>query len=110
MELHCLYLVFAWVEIQVGNTTQTVKAIFADIKCPGILGMDFLLPTQGNLDFRTLTLNINGEQHSMHKQGGSSLQRQSSGSTTTTIPPGHEAIVQGCITKRNQDMQGPALN
>ena len=99
----------AWVEIQVGNTTQTVKAIFADIKCPGILGMDFLLPTQGNLDFRTLTLNINGEHIPCTSKVGRHFNARVVVAQTTTIPPGHEAIVQGCITKRNQDMQGPAL-
>ena len=39
----------ALVEIQIGKAVHLVNAIFADIKCEGILGMDFLLPTGGNL-------------------------------------------------------------
>ena len=99
----------AWVEIQIGKTTQTVKAIFADIKCPGILGMDYLLPTMGSLDFRTLTLNINGEHIPCTSKAGRHFTARVVVAETITIPPGHEAIVQGCITKRNQDIQGPAL-
>ena len=42
----------AWVELQIGQTVHTIKAIFADITIPAMLGMDWLLPTNGSLDFQ----------------------------------------------------------
>ena len=71
--------------------------------------MDYLLPTMGSLDFRTLTLNINGEHIPCTSKAGRHFTARVVVAETITIPPGHEAIVQGCITKRNQDIQGPAL-
>ena len=53
----------AWMEVQVGKTTHAVSATFGSFPTmDGILGMDFLLPTCGTLNFRTLELSVNGEQ------------------------------------------------
>ena len=99
----------ALVEIQVGKTMHLVKAIFADIKAEGILGMDFLLPTGGNLDFRRMTLNLNGEQLECTNPYGRSFVGRVVATKDMTVPPGHEAIICGRIANRQEGMTGPAL-
>ena len=99
----------AWVEIQIGQTTQLVKVIFADIKCSGILGMDFLLPTGGSLDFRRLSLKMNGEEIKCTSQAGEPFVGRLVVSSTTSVPAGHEAIIPGRIANKNETMTGPAL-
>ncbi|XP_038058673.1 uncharacterized protein LOC119729953 [Patiria miniata] len=51
----------ACVEVQVGKTVRVVCVVFAQLEVEGILGMDYLLPTNGRLDFRNLTFTVNGE-------------------------------------------------
>ena len=99
----------AWAEIQVGQTTQLMKVIFADIKCSGILGMDFLLPTGGSLDFRRLSLKMNGEEIKCTSQAGEPFVGRLVVSSTTSVPAGHEAIIPGRIANKNETMTGPAL-
>ena len=92
----------AWVEIQVGQTTQLVKVIFADIKCSGILGiLGFLLPTGGSLDFRRLSLKMNGEEIKCTSQAGEPFVGRLVVSSTTFVPAGHEVIIPGRIANKN---------
>ena len=76
----------AWVDVQVGKTTHPVKAIFADMKCAGILGMTFLLPTCGILDFRSLELRLNGEQIKCTNSAGEPFIGRVLVAETTEIP------------------------
>ena len=48
------------IDIQVGRTVAPVKAIIAEIRCAGILGMDYLVATGGVLNFRSKTWMLNG--------------------------------------------------
>ena len=99
----------AWVEVNIGKTIRSIRAIFADIKCQGILGMDFLLPTRGILDFQKLALVINGEEIVCTSHIGNPFIARVEVAESRKVPAGHEAIIPGRITKRNQDMTGPAL-
>ena len=51
----------AVLEIKIGRTIQLVKVTFTEMKYPGILGMDFLVPTGGSLDFQLKELRLHGE-------------------------------------------------
>ena len=51
----------AQVEVQVGRTTYPVQVVFAKVSLRGILGMDFLLPTGGKLDFKRREMVLNRE-------------------------------------------------
>ena len=88
---------YAWVEVQVGRTTHPVKAIFTEMKCSGILGMDFLLPTGGYLDFQTKEWKLNGERIRCTSSAGEPFVGRIVVAETTTIPSGHEALVPGII-------------
>ena len=99
----------ALVEIQIGKAVHLVNAIFADIKCEGILGMDFLLPTGGNLDFKSMVLNLNGERLKCTNAYGISFVGRVVATTDVTVPPGHEAIICGRITNRQEEMPGSAI-
>ena len=85
----------AWVDVQLGRTVCPVRAIFADIRYDGILGMDFLLPTCGNLDFRSLELRLNGERLKCTSGAGEPFIGRVLVAETTEIPAGHEAVVPG---------------
>ena len=88
----------ACMELQVGKTTHPVYATFGNIpSLDGILGMDFLLPTCGALDFRTLELTVNGEKVKCDEGLGASLCARVVVGRTTRVPPGHEAIVPGHV-------------
>ncbi len=67
----------AAVEVQVGRTTHMVKAIFTEMKYPGILGMDFLLPTGGTLDFQSKEWRLNGERIKCTGRAGGSFKNYS---------------------------------
>ena len=100
----------ALVEIQIGKAVHLVNAIFADIKCEGILGMDFLLPTGGNLDFKSMVLNLNGDRLNCTNAYGISFVGRVVATKNVTVPPGHEAIICGRITNRQQEeMPGSAI-
>ena len=99
----------AWVDIIIGKTTQSIKAIFANIKCEGILGMDFLLQTQGVLNFQRCSLQIHGEEIPCSTQRGEAFVARVKVACSTTIPPGHEAIVPGYIADKNDNMMGTAV-
>ena len=89
----------AWIEIQVGRTTCPVHAVSGNTgQIKGILGMDFLLPTQGTLDFQTLELKLNGERIRCTDTQGSGLCARVVVSETTIVPAGHEVLVPGYVT------------
>ena len=87
----------AWVDVQIGGTAYPIRAIFADIKYDGILGMDFLLPTCGELDFRNLELRLNGEKTKCTSSTGESFVGRVLVAETAEIQAGHEAIVPGKV-------------
>ena len=92
----------ASVDVQVGKTVHQVKAVFADIKCMGILGMDFLLPTRGNLDFQSLELRLNGERVRCTSSAGEPFVGRVVVTETTEIASGHEALVPGSIVNTGE--------
>ncbi len=51
----------ASIDVRISKTSTLLRAIFAKIKTQGIIGMDFLIPTEGKLDFATCELMVNGE-------------------------------------------------
>ena len=92
----------AEIDIQIGQTVAPVRAIFADLPIPGILGMDFLLPSRGMLDFRTFELHLNGERIRCTDRIGSSFCYRVVVESTTTA--GHEAMVPGHIRTKSEDI------
>ena len=51
-----------WVELRVGACISSLKVIFGNTgSMDGILGMDFLLQNQANIDLETKELNLNGQ-------------------------------------------------
>ncbi len=99
----------ALAEVQVGRTTQLVKVTFTEMKYPGILGMDFLLPTGGNLDFQLKELQLSGERIKCTSIAGESFIGRVVVSRTTVIPSGHEAVVPGVLSRGKVDMAGLAV-
>ena len=99
----------AWVDISIGKTTQSVKAVVAVIKAEGILGMDFLLQTQGVLNFQRCSLHIQGEEIPCSTQRGEPFVARIKVACTTSIPPGHEAIIPGEIVDKSENMVGTAV-
>ena len=89
----------AYVEVQVGRTTLPLNIVFGNIgTMEGILGMDFLVPTRGCLDFNTMELKINGEKVRCTGNKGEQFCARVVVEKTTIVPPGHEAIVPGQLT------------
>mgnify|MGYP000034807019 CR=1 FL=1 len=99
----------AWVDIQLGRTAYPVRAIFADVKYDGILGMDFLLPTGGTLDFQSLELRLNGERMKCTSGAGEPFIGRVMVAETTEIPAGHEAVVPGTVPSITEALGQPAL-
>ena len=89
----------AHLDLKVGHTTCPVRAVIANVKVEGILGMDFLSVTGGTLNFRTCELMLHGERIRCTTRYGTVIQIRVLVRNTTTIPPGHEAIIQGTVTK-----------
>ena len=85
----------ALVDVCVGRTTYTVRVVFAKVSVQGILGMDFLLPTRGKLDFGRRELVLNGEHVKCTSRSGAPLCARVVVSQTTVIPAGHETLVPG---------------
>ena len=99
----------AWVDVQIGKTKHPVKAIFTEMKCSGILGMDFLLPTGGYLDFQTQEWRVNGERIRCTSSAGEPFVGRVVVAESTVIPPGHEAVVPGTVARKQEELAGPAL-
>ena len=99
----------AWVDVQVGRTTHPVRAIFTEMKYSGILGMDFILPTGGNLDFQTKEWRINGERIRCTSSAGEPFIGRVVAAESATIPSGHEAVVPGIIARKVEEFVGPAV-
>ncbi|XP_038053996.1 uncharacterized protein LOC119726413 [Patiria miniata] len=99
----------AWVEVQVGRTTHQVRAVFTEMKYSGILCMDFLVPTGGNIDFQSRDWRLNGERIRCTNGAGEPFVGRVVVSRTTVIPSGHEAVVPGIIARKGADLVGPAM-
>ena len=99
----------AWVDLQIGRSVYPVRAIFADISIPAMLGMDWLLQAHGSLDFRKLELCVNGERIKCTESAGEPFVGRVVVTETTKIPPGHETIVAGAIVGQCEGMTGPAI-
>ena len=61
--------------------------------------MDYLLPTNGHLDFKELILTLNGERIRCQNKEGSNFCARVIVEETTSVPPGYEALVSGTVTK-----------
>ena len=85
----------AWLDLRIGKTVHPIKAIFADIGVPAMLGMDWLLSTEGSLDFKRLELCVNGERIKCTSAAGEPFVGRVVVTTTKEIPAGHETIVPG---------------
>ena len=99
----------AWVDLKIGRTFRPVRAVFADIPLPGMLGMDWLLATRGTLDFSKVELNINGERIKCTGSAGESFVCRVVVAKTTVIPAGHEITVAGTIVNQRKGSSGPAI-
>ena len=99
----------AWVDVQVGRTTHPVKAVRIKMKCQGILGMDFLLPTGGYLDFQTQGWRMNGERIKCTSSTGDPFVGRVVVTKTTVLPSGHDALIPGRIAGREEGLEGPAV-
>ncbi|XP_038066758.1 uncharacterized protein LOC119736820 [Patiria miniata] len=86
-------------DLRIGRTACPVRAVIAKVKTKGILGMDFLLPTGGTLDFNKCELLLHGEHIRCTTRWGTTLHARVVVAETTVIPPGHEALVQGRVTR-----------
>ena len=89
----------AQIKVKVGRTIFPVRAVFAKVSAQGILGMDFLIPTGGVLDFKSLELVLHGEHIKCTSRLGTSLCARIVVARTTVIPPGHEAVIPGRMDK-----------
>ncbi len=85
------------IDIQIGRTKIPVRAVVTDMDVPAILGMDFPLRSQGGLNLRTLELIMNGKRYQCSDHLGSAFCHRVVVEKTTTIPPGHEAIIPAYI-------------
>lgn len=99
----------AWTEVKVGKTIFPVKVIFANIRNQVILGMDFLIPTAGVLDFFRLELILNGEHIRCLNQIGRSFLRRILVKETIEVQPGQETLAQGEIANCVDEMTGTAI-
>ena len=99
----------AWVDLQIGRTVHPVRAVFADIGVPAMLGMNWLVPTQGSLDFRKLELCVNGERIKCTGSRGEPFVGRVVVAETIEIPPGHEVIVAGSIAGQCEGLAGPLI-
>ena len=100
----------AWVEIQIGNISESVLVVVADIETPGILGMNFLLTTDGTVDLVKRQLCLRGERIQCTLKGERSFCARVVVMEDVRIPPGHEAIIQGePMGSHNKEFIGPGL-
>ena len=99
----------AWVDLKIGKTVCPVRAVFADIPLPGMLGMNWLLAIGGSLDLHKMELNINGERIKCTGSDGESFVGRVVVTETTVIPPGHEVIAAGTIVSQYKGPSGPAI-
>ena len=89
----------AIMDLQIGEKSQSLMITVASIKGDGILGMDFLLATGGNLDFDRLKLQIDGEQIPCRDDEDLLFCARVVISQTTTIPANQEVVVPVKITR-----------
>tara|TARA_B110000881_G_C18576239_1_gene518738 strand:+ start:153 stop:644 length:492 start_codon:yes stop_codon:yes gene_type:complete len=87
----------SWVEIQVGQVSQSVNVLVANIKVDGILGMDFMLSTGSTLDCSTLQLNLQGDQVKCKSSTGELFCARLVVTETTVVLPGHERLLSARI-------------
>ena len=66
----------------------------------GILGMDFLLPTNGRLDFEDMVLTLNGERIRCQNGQGANVCARVIVEETVEVPPAHEALVSGRVSRK----------
>ena len=83
----------AWVEIHVGNVSQTINLMVANIKVEGIIGMDFLISTGSSLDCSNLQLQLKGEKVKCKSSTGELFCARLVVTETTVVLPGHERLI-----------------
>ena len=76
---------------------------------PGILGMDFVVPTGGNLDFQANKWKLKGEKIRCTGSAGEPFVGRVVVAKTTVVPSGHEAVVPGMVARRSTGLSGPAI-
>ena len=89
----------AWVDVQIGRTKHPVKAVFTEMKCSGILGMDFLLPTGGNLDFQTQEWRLNGEKIRCSSSAEEPVSEEVKSEEKSQKQPQEEMSVRGVVAQ-----------
>ena len=94
------------VEINVGRTTQLVRAVFTSIRSSGILGMDFLMATGGKLDFGSQKLTMSGEEIRCTGLAGTPFVGKVVVLENTVIPAGHEAVNPGIVIRKTGELVG----
>ena len=99
------------VEINVGRTTQLVRAVFTSMRSSGILGMDFLMATGGKLDFGSRKLTISGEEIRCTGLARAPFVGKVVVLENTVIPSpaGHEAVIPGIVMRKTGELVGPAI-
>lgn len=100
----------AWVDVQIGPVCESVLVVVAHIDTPGILGMNFLLATEGTVDLANRQLCLRGERIPCTIEGERSFCARVVVKENIRIPPGHEAIVQGePMGSHDKEFIGPGL-
>ena len=90
----------ATVELHVGRSVCSTEVVFANIgNVDGMLGMDFLLATNANLDLRRMELSLNGEDLKFVNHQGGKLCRRVTVEKTTKVGPGQEVLVRGRVNE-----------
>ena len=82
-----------WIELKVGGISQSLNVIVADVRMPGVIGMDFLLATGSSIDFRSLQLELQGEGIRCKHESTEMRCARLLATDYISIPAGHEIVV-----------------
>ena len=82
-----------WIELKVGGVSQSLNVIVADVRMPGVIGMDFLLATGGSIDFSSLQLKLQGEGIRCKHESTEMRCARLIATDSISIPAGHEIVV-----------------
>ncbi|XP_041480972.1 uncharacterized protein LOC121428436 [Lytechinus variegatus] len=89
----------AWLELGVGKCIFPLRVVFGNTdQIDGLLGLDFLIPNEATLDFKTKELRIKGARiKCTDGRGGAFCSRVVVGSNVS-VPPGQEVVLPGHAT------------
>ncbi|XP_071480202.1 uncharacterized protein [Diadema antillarum] len=93
-----------------GHLLFVFEVTVANLHNEGIIGLDFLMQTQSVLDCRKLELQLPWETIQCKDHRGQPFCRRIIASETSSVPPGHEAILKGMVAGgRPQPIAGVGL-